>query len=149
MNTDAALGHSRKGYQGDVIATANRNAGKFILARLEGTAAKAYAAPKTELTPRDKVGYRPRRTRATQIAVPPRCELGENGVFQEGVLALLKSHGPWAPRRLASRKYARNTGELSKSRDWAAESLNIPVPEHLYARLILTTLYMCILLSRV
>ena len=50
---------------------------KLALARFVGPTFRAHSAARTDLAQRAKAGYRPRRTRATNLALSPTHPLGE------------------------------------------------------------------------
>ena len=93
--TDAQPGYSAVAYQSADILFGSREGDCSILVRIEDTCTPAHAGPKSEMARRARVGYWPRCTNATHIAVPLRYEDGESPKKKDHGLQSRREHGPW------------------------------------------------------
>ena len=114
----AISGFLPKGYRGAHVAMNLREANKFAQIRHVGPASCAHTAPKHEAAQHARVGFCARCTRTTHVAIPPMLALAAADWLKSGGAALLKTHEPWASRRLAARSCAHASGHLSKFWDW-------------------------------
>ena len=105
VGADAALGFSRMADRGAVITMTMRDAGKFALARLEGSATNAQNASESGAGRRAEEGYGPCCTRARHVAASPMYQLGKYSRLKGagrpcGWLADCGPRGDWPPANM-------------------------------------------------
>ena len=122
MISDASSGLSWMGFRSFGVPFRSRETDGPLLVRLVGAAFRAHSATKRNLSHRPKVGHYRCCAGAANVALPASYALREQSTLGAGGSALWKQFGPWFPRRLAARQSA-------KSRDWAAASLIVHVPD--------------------
>ena len=100
--TDAFLGYSVMAHRRSEIRLYSLAGDKSILFRLGGTASRDRARTEAEMAQRAKVGYSPRCTDSTYVAVLATYEVGEFSNEKALGLGLSKASGPRAARRYAA-----------------------------------------------
>ena len=105
MNTDESLGCSVMAYLAPWVLSRHCEAGKSILARVEGRASRMAKAGRSNVPQWTKVGYCPFRAVPAHVAAPPPYGASVFDPLEARGMDRWSQFGDWAGRSLSASHY--------------------------------------------
>ena len=132
--SDALLRRSMNTYQSGEVAFGVCGADGRVFGRVVGQHSRARGQTGTEtvVTQRAEVGFCPRCSSVTHIAIPGSYSLGAQYPQKDVAMQLRQAFGPWGLRMYSAFQYVAENGYLPKDWDWAAPTLTGRSPLLLY-----------------